>query len=94
MFAKSNSQLLTIGEREKDETRLQDWRRSAQQVTRAWNAWIAAEGRERSSGETDDGRERYRAFVSALAEEERAAAEIERMLRPAESSVTGALPSS
>ena len=48
------------------------WRRSAQRVTRAWNAWLAAERRDRSV--------RYRAFVAALAEEERAAAELERMV--------------
>jgi predicted TIM-barrel fold metal-dependent hydrolase len=52
--------------------RLEDWRRSAQRVTRAWNAWLAAESREAEA--------RYRAFVAALADEERAAAEIERMV--------------
>ena len=41
---------------------LQDWRRSAQRVTRAWNAWLAAESRDRAV--------RYRAFVAALADEE------------------------
>ena len=51
---------------------LQDWRRSAQRVTRAWNAWLAAESRDRDV--------RYRAFVAALGDEERAAAEVERML--------------
>ena len=51
---------------------LQDWRRSAQRVTRAWNAWLAAESRDRPL--------RYLAFVAALAEEERAAAEVERMV--------------
>ena len=51
---------------------LQDWRRSAQRVTRAWNGWLAAESRDRAL--------RYRAFVAALADEERAAAEVERML--------------
>jgi hypothetical protein len=50
---------------------LRDWRRSAQQVTRAWNAWLAAESRD-----TDV---RYRAFVAALGDEERAAAEVARM---------------
>ena len=48
------------------------WRRSAQRVTRAWNAWLAAEAGDRSA--------RYRAFVEALADEERAAMEIERMI--------------
>ena len=51
---------------------LQDWRRSAQRVTRAWNAWLAAETRDRPI--------RYRVFVAALADEETAAAEIERMV--------------
>jgi hypothetical protein len=51
---------------------LHDWRRSAQRVTRAWNAWLAAERRDRTI--------RYSVFVAALAEEERAAAEVERMV--------------
>ena len=51
---------------------LLEWRRSAQRVTRAWNAWLAAESRDRGV--------RYRAFVAALADEERAAAEVERMV--------------
>jgi predicted dinucleotide-binding enzyme len=51
---------------------LQDWRRSAQRVTRAWNAWLAAESRDRSV--------RYGVFVAALADEERAAAEVARMV--------------
>lgn len=51
---------------------LQEWRRSAQRVTRAWNAWLAAESRDRAL--------RYRVFVAALADEERAAAEVERMV--------------
>ena len=51
---------------------LQEWRRSAQRVTRAWNAWLAAESRDRAL--------RYRAFVAALGDEERAAAEVERMV--------------
>lgn len=53
-----------------------EWRRSAQRVTRAWNAWLAAESRDRGV--------RYRAFVAALADEERAAGEIERMIDLAE----------
>jgi predicted TIM-barrel fold metal-dependent hydrolase len=52
---------------------LQDWRHSAQRVTRAWNAWLAAESRDRGV--------RYRAFVAALGDEERAAAEVERMVQ-------------
>jgi len=51
---------------------LQEWRRSAQRVTRAWNAWLAAESRDRAI--------RYSVFVAALADEERAAAEVERMV--------------
>ncbi|MGB0092082.1 MAG: hypothetical protein WBP81_06065, partial [Solirubrobacteraceae bacterium] len=38
----------------------------------AWNAWLAAESRDRGV--------RYRAFVAALEDEERAAAEVERMV--------------
>ena len=37
---------------------IQDWRRSAQRVTRAWNAWLAAESRDRAL--------RYRVFVLLL----------------------------
>jgi hypothetical protein len=51
---------------------LQDWRRSAQRVTRAWNAWLAADSGDRLI--------RYRGFVAALADEERAARELERMV--------------
>jgi hypothetical protein len=47
-----------------------------QRVTRAWNAWLAADGPER--------RRRYRAYEQALAEEERDAAQVERMLQLAE----------
>jgi hypothetical protein len=46
------------------------WRCAAQKATRAWNQWLAADGRERP--------ERYRAYVSALDEEEQAAGELER----------------
>ena len=55
---------------------LQEWRRSAQRVTRAWNAWLAAESRDRAI--------RYRVFVAALADEEKAAAEVERMVELAD----------
>ena len=48
----------------------QTWRRSAQRVTRAWNEWLAGGSRERP--------ELYRRYISALAEEERAAAAIEQ----------------
>ena len=51
------------------------WRRSAQEVTRAWNAWLAAERRDRAA--------RYHAFTVALADEERAAAELEFAIYPA-----------
>ena len=50
---------------------LMEWRRSAQRVTRAWNAWLAAERRDRSA--------RYRMFLVALADEESAAVEVERV---------------
>ena len=46
----------------------QTWRRSAQRVTRAWNEWLAGGRRERA--------ELYRRYVSALADEERAAAAV------------------
>ena len=47
------------------------WRRSAQKVTRTWKEWLAAEGVEGDS--------LYRRYVSALAEEEQAAAELQHM---------------
>jgi hypothetical protein len=53
------------------QTKLQDWRRSAEGVTGAWNAWLAAERHELSVC--------YQAWVLALAEEERAAVELERI---------------
>jgi hypothetical protein len=46
------------------------WRRSAQKVTRAWNEWLAASRRERA--------EFYGRYLSALAEEERAAIDLQR----------------
>ena len=49
------------------------WRCAAQKATRAWNEWLAADGHERP--------ELYRFYVSALAEEEQAAVEIERGVR-------------
>jgi hypothetical protein len=48
------------------------WRRAAQKATRAWNEWLAADGHERP--------ERYLCYVSALADEEQAAVEIERSI--------------
>ena len=48
------------------------WRRSAQTVTRTWHEWLAANSRERT--------ELYRRYLCALAEEERAATELERAL--------------
>jgi hypothetical protein len=50
----------------------QEWRLSAQRVTRAWNAWLAADDQDRPI--------RYRVFVAALADEERAAADVQRMV--------------
>jgi hypothetical protein len=47
----------------------QAWRLSAQKVTRTWNEWLAADGRQRAAS--------YTRHISALTEEERAAAEIE-----------------
>lgn len=51
---------------------LQQWRRSAQRVSRAWNAWLAADSHDRAI--------RYRVFTAALADEERTAAELERVI--------------
>ena len=48
------------------------WRRSAQNVTRTWNEWLAADRR--------DDADFYRRYTSALDQEERDAAEIERMV--------------
>jgi hypothetical protein len=45
---------------------LHQWRQSARRVTRAWNSWLAADRCDRDA--------RYHAFVSALADEEQAAA--------------------
>ena len=76
--ARDNPRVVDISDAGTDETtrgqtrQLMEWRRSAQRVTRAWNAWLAAERRDRGV--------RYRAFVAALADEERAAAEIECMI--------------
>ena len=47
-----------------------EWRRCAQKVTRAWSEWLAADRGVRA--------ERWLCYLSALAEEERAAAELER----------------
>ena len=47
----------------------QAWRLSARKVTRTWNEWLAADGPERDAA--------YTRHISALTEEERAAAEIE-----------------
>ena len=58
---------------------LLDWRRSARRVRRAWNAWLAADCRDRAL--------RYRVFVAALADEERAAAEVERIVDLADAGV-------
>jgi heme oxygenase len=55
---------------------MMEWRRAAQRLTRAWNAWLAVGGSDRGV--------RYRAFEAALADEERAAAEVERMVNRAE----------
>lgn len=51
---------------------LEDWRRSARRVTNAWNSWLAA-------GHCDR-RARYHAFVSALADEEAAAARVKLLI--------------
>jgi hypothetical protein len=46
------------------------WRASAQKVTRAWNEWSAASGRDRAR--------LYHRYITALAEEQQAAAELGR----------------
>jgi hypothetical protein len=59
---------------EREHTRLlQCWRRSEQRVLRTWHAWQAA-----AAG---DKPERYRAYLRALADEERAAASVEMATR-------------
>lgn len=73
--ARDNPRVADVDDAGTDETTLRqsqqmmEWRRSAQRVTRAWDAWLAAESRDRAT--------RYRTFVAALADEETAAAEIE-----------------
>lgn len=51
---------------------LDTWRRAAQTVAHAWKEWSAADGRDRA--------ELYRRYTSALAEEERAADQLERTI--------------
>jgi hypothetical protein len=59
---------------ERERTRvLQCWRRSEQRVLRTWHAWQAAAARDKP--------ERYRAYLGALADEERAAASVETATR-------------
>ena len=60
----------------RDPQPLAEWRRSAQGVTRAWDAWLTAETSDRGGC--------YRAFVAALAAEESAAVELERSIDPTE----------
>jgi hypothetical protein len=50
----------------------QIWRSDASSVTRAWNEWLAGESRDRDR--------LYGRYTSALAEEERAAAELEHTM--------------
>ena len=75
---RDNARVRDCGDAETDDTtprqtrQLMEWRRSAQRVTRAWHAWLAAESCDRG--------ERYRAFEIALAEEERAAVEVEGII--------------
>jgi hypothetical protein len=57
------------------------WRSAAQKATRAWNEWLAADGQERS--------ELYHCYVCALAEEEQAAAELERAPLTSRATPTG-----
>jgi hypothetical protein len=52
---------------------LSEWRQTAHRVTGAWNYWLAADRCNRDA--------RYHAFVSALADEERAAAKAEALIQ-------------
>jgi hypothetical protein len=65
---------------ERQRKELQNWRACAQRVTLAWEAWLAAD-------RCDRGGDCYRTFVSALADEERAAAQVERSVRHSEAIV-------
>jgi hypothetical protein len=58
----------------------QAWRRAAQKANRTWNEWLAAEPAARDR--------LYCCYVSALAEEQQAAAELQRIINPH----AGALP--
>lgn len=60
---------------------LDEWRQSAQRVTRAWNSWLAADRSDRDA--------RYHALISALADEERAAAKAEGMIQSTDTSQCG-----
>ena len=66
----SNSAAAEVGKRQSRQWHA--WRRSAQQVTRTWNEWLAAD--------PCDDAEFYRRYTSALDQEERAAVEIDRMV--------------
>lgn len=54
--------------------RLHAWRESAQAVRRAWRAWLAAEGHQREV--------RYGAYLAAVEDEQRAAANVARAFQP------------
>lgn len=54
------------------------WRQAAQSVTRAWNEWSAASGRDRA--------ELYARYASAIAAEERAATALEHEVKLGERS--------
>jgi hypothetical protein len=58
---------------ERESRQWQAWRQSAQKVTRTWNEWLAADRGERAAS--------YTRHISALTEEERAAAEIELIVK-------------
>jgi hypothetical protein len=49
---------------------IETWRAATKRVSRAWNAWLAAEGRRRAQA--------YAAYLDALAQEELAAARMQR----------------
>lgn len=58
------------------------WRRSAQNVRRAWSEWSAAEGRPRAG--------LFNRYVHALDQEKRAALELEQVVASARSSEAAA----
>ena len=61
---------------------LEDWCHSGQQVSRAWTLWLVAD--------RADQRLRYRALAAALADDERVAGQVERMIGMPDGGESGA----